>query len=52
MLLDRPFTDDAGFRKPRHGLCHLCGAPCLEHPAWKHRLFVVWAIAARFTASR
>jgi hypothetical protein len=46
--LDRLFTDDLGFRKPRAGRCHLCGTPCLEHPAWKHRLFAAWALLISF----
>jgi len=50
--LDLYGTDQTGFRKPRTGRCHLCGTPCLEHPAWKHRLYVVWALAARFITNR
>lgn len=50
--LDRLFTDDAGFRKPRAGRCHLCGRPCLEHPATAHRVRALWAIAVRFITNR
>jgi len=42
--LDAYGTDQPGFRKPRHGRCHLCGTPCLEHPAWAHRARALWAL--------
>lgn len=44
MRLDLLFTDQPGFRKPRAGVCHLCGQPCLEHPNTHHRFWVFLAV--------
>lgn len=47
MRLDRAFTDQPGFRKPRAGVCHLCAQPCIEHPAWAHRFSAFLALIIR-----
>lgn len=41
--LDFIGTDDR-WRKPRTGVCFLCGDPVIDHPCLKHRARALWAL--------
>lgn len=44
--LDLVGVDDR-WRKPRTGVCFLCGDPILTHPTLRHRFWAVLALIIR-----
>lgn len=47
MRLDLYASDEPGFRKPRQGVCGLCGDRVIEHPSWAHRARALWALTVQ-----